>query len=50
MKQGEKSAVTVKRGESFRLRFGAAIHARTAPEVPASLYREFLRAIANVSN
>jgi hypothetical protein len=27
MKQGEKSAVTIKRGENFRLRFGAVIHA-----------------------
>ena len=27
MKQGETSAVTVKRGENFRLRFGAVIHA-----------------------
>ena len=27
MKQGDKSAVTVKRGDNFRLRFGAVIHA-----------------------
>ena len=32
MKQGERSAVTVKRGQEFRLRFAAAIHAGV-PEV-----------------
>jgi len=29
MKQGDKSAVTVKRGEDFRIRFGAAVHSGT---------------------
>jgi len=29
MKQGDKSTVTVKRGENFRLRFGAAVHSGT---------------------
>jgi putative membrane-bound dehydrogenase-like protein len=42
MKQGEKSAVTVKRGETLRMRFGAAIH--TGPDFnPAESHREFLR-------
>jgi hypothetical protein len=41
MKQGEKSAVTVKPGEDFRLRFGAAIHAGSA-FTPAAAYRDFL--------
>jgi len=44
MKQGAKSAVTVKRGEAFRLRFGAAIHGsnmNVATDVTAC-YREFL--------
>lgn len=41
MKQGAKSAVTIKRGEDFRLRFGAAIH-RGAEFSPAVAYREFL--------
>ena len=41
MKQGDKSAVTVKRGEDFRLRFGAAIH--TGSEFnPANAFRTFL--------
>ena len=26
MKQGEKSAVTVRRGEDFRIRFAAVVH------------------------
>jgi hypothetical protein len=38
MKQGAKSTVTVKRGEDFRLRFGAVIHAGPEydPSAPAS--------------
>ena len=45
MKQGAKSAVTVKRGESFRLRFGAAIHSGIAAGERASLYEAFRRAL-----
>jgi hypothetical protein len=41
MKQGAKSRVRVQRGESFRLRFGAAIH-QGQPENVAALYRAFL--------
>jgi hypothetical protein len=41
MKQGDKSRVTVKRGESFRLRFGAAIHQGPIENV-AALYQAFL--------
>jgi hypothetical protein len=41
MKQGAKSSVRVKRGESFRLRFGAAIH-QGQPENVAALYQAFL--------
>lgn len=47
MKQGAKSAVTVKQGETFRLRFGAVIHSRVAPENRAALYGDFLRAIGS---
>jgi hypothetical protein len=43
MKQGEKSVVTVKRGENFHLRFGAAIHAGAGFD-PAEIYRVFSRA------
>lgn len=44
MKQGGKSAVTVKRGEPFRLRFGAWLHSAPAgaiADLPAA-YRDFL--------
>ena len=41
MKQGTKSVVTVRRGENFRLRFGAVIHTGTAYR-PADAYRAFL--------
>jgi hypothetical protein len=41
MKQGTKSRVTVKRGESFRLRFGAAVHQGPIEDV-AALYQAFL--------
>ena len=41
MKQGAKSAVTVKRGEDFRLRLEAVIHAGSEFN-PAAGYREFL--------
>jgi hypothetical protein len=41
MKQGAKSRVTVKRGESFHLRFGAAIH-QGSIEKAAALYQTFL--------
>lgn len=37
MKQGDKSAVTVKRGEPFRLRFAAVIHAGPGYDAPATL-------------
>jgi hypothetical protein len=40
MQQGDKSAVTVQRGESFRLSFGAAIH-RGRVENPESFYHLF---------
>jgi len=39
MKQGEKSAVTVKRGESFRLTFAAILHSASDYD-PAAAYRE----------
>ena len=42
MKQGDKSAVTVKRGESFRLRFAAAVHQGSGVQ-PALLYEAFLK-------
>ena len=42
MKQGETSAVTVKRGENFRLRFGAVIHAGSEFN-PANAFRTFLK-------
>ena len=45
MKQGAKSLVTVKRGETFRLRFGAAIHQGNTAN-PGALYRDFLKAMA----
>jgi hypothetical protein len=40
MKQGETSAVTVKRGEEFRLRFAAVLHAGVAniSDAPAAWY------------
>lgn len=43
MKQGAASAVTVKRGESLTLRFGAALHAGAPGQRvdPAALYRAF---------
>lgn len=43
MKQGAKSAVTVKRGETFRLRFAAAIHARSAGNAQPLPYRDYLQ-------
>lgn len=46
MRQGAKSVVTVKRGETLRLRFGAAIHAPSAASHPGLHYRAFLREIA----
>lgn len=46
MKQGGKSAVTVKRGESFRLRFGAVIHAAAVAEDRAGFQRELLAEFA----
>jgi len=42
MKQGAKSRVTVQRGESFRLRFGAAIH-QGSIEKAAALYQNAVR-------
>lgn len=41
MKQGARSALTVKRGETFRLRYGAVIHDGLATNAPAS--EEFFR-------
>jgi len=41
MKQGAKSAVTVKRGESLRLRFGAVIH-QGRVENPGAFYQAFV--------
>ena len=46
MKQGAKSAVTVKRGEDFRLRFGAAIHSSAEFNPAAAAYREHFQSIA----
>lgn len=43
MKQGERSTVTVKRGESFHLRFAAAVHAGEG-FIPDSAYRDFIQA------
>jgi hypothetical protein len=40
MKQGERSLVTVKRGEDFHLRFGAVFHSGPGYE-PAAASREF---------
>jgi len=42
MKQGDRSAVTVRRGDSFRLRFGAAIHQGNGAQ-PVLLYESFLK-------
>jgi hypothetical protein len=39
MKQGDKSAVTVKRGEDFRLRFGAVMHAGDGYDAAAACHR-----------
>lgn len=51
MKQGAKSVVTVKRGETFRLSFGAVIHA--APpgtrHDPATAYRKFLGELSRLA-
>ena len=46
MKQGAKSAVTVKRGEDFHLRFGAAIHSSAEFNPAAAAYREHFQSIA----
>ena len=44
MNQGAKSAVTVKRGDSFRLRFAVAIHSvgPGANHEPQAAYRAFV--------
>jgi hypothetical protein len=46
MKQGARSAVEVRRGETFRLRFGVVLHSTTALEPaayqPSRSYREFV--------
>ena len=47
MKQGAKSRVTVKRGETFRLCFGAAIHQEHV-ENPGTFYEAFLSGISPV--
>lgn len=47
MKHGDKSTVTVKRGESFQLRFGAVIHSGVAQENRESLYGAYLRVIGS---
>ena len=49
MKQGAMSAVTVKRGEDFRLRFGAVIHAGTEYDAAAAC-RWFLTSMASSSS
>jgi hypothetical protein len=43
MKQGEKSAVTVKRGETFQLRYGVWIHSSKTNSTPdiTSIYKHF---------
>ena len=52
MKQGKKSSVTVKRGESLRLRFGALVYS-VAPDrevdFPAA-YRDFVATVASPEN
>jgi hypothetical protein len=45
MKQGDKSAVTVKRGETLRLRFGAVIHHGGGFQ-PAAAFENFRRSLA----
>ena len=42
MKQGEKSALTVKRGTPFKIKFAALLH-DTAPYDPALGFQEFLK-------
>jgi hypothetical protein len=49
MKQGAKSRVRVQRGESFRLRFGAAIH-QGHIEKAAAFYQAFLLGIRGIEN
>ncbi len=49
MNQGAKSVVTVKRGESFPLRFGAAIHSLAAAEDRPAFYDKFLAETAGHS-
>lgn len=44
LKQGEKSTVTVKRGEDFRLVFGAAFHDGEKYD-PAEAYEEFVKRV-----
>lgn len=46
MKQGERSAVAVKRGEAFRLRFAAFIHDATNYD-PAITYRDYVSGLAD---
>jgi hypothetical protein len=45
MKQGSRSTLTVKHGESFRLRFATAIHQGNSAQ-PASLYESYLKHVA----
>lgn len=49
MKQGEKSAVTVKRGEDFRLRFGAVMYSQAGARNRQEFYGIFLAEIADDS-
>ncbi len=42
MKQGERSSITVKRGESFRITFGALLHDATEQN-PAAAYTDFVK-------
>ncbi len=44
MQQGAKSAVTVKKGESFRLVFGAMLHDGQDHD-PAGEYKHFLEVV-----
>ena len=50
MKQGDRSALTVKRGETFRVVFGSLLHSSpvssTATRDPAAAYADFLTLIS----
>jgi len=48
MKQGEKSTVTVKRGEDLRLRFGAVVYSSASAPNRSAFYHEFLALTARL--